>query len=221
LENSIIKKLRIKEAMRIVIINAPEGYVKSLGRLPEKATIETGLKDTHDLVLLFVKNKAELNKMASAAARLLKPDASFWISFPKKSSGVSTDLNRDEGWRIMNTMNYKGVSLIAINETWSAGRFKLIENKAAGKRTKTSSERSSEDFKYIDQEKRIVIAPADLKAALNKNKTISEYFESLSFTNKKEYVRWIIQAKREETRKERVKRTIEKLLEGKRNPTEK
>jgi hypothetical protein len=221
LENPIIKKLRIKEDMRIAIINAPEGYIKSLGRLPKNAAIETGLKDTHDLVLLFAKNKAELNKMASVAARLLKPDASFWISFPKKSSGISTDLNRDEGWKIMDAMNYKGVSLIAINETWSAGRFKLIENKAAGKRRKTSSERSSEDLKYIDQEKRVVIVPADLKADLSKNKTISGYFESLSFTNKKEYIRWIIEAKREDTRKERVKKTMEKLLKGKRNPTEK
>jgi hypothetical protein len=201
--------------MKIAILNPPEGYIKNLGKMPEHVKIETSLKGIHDFVQLFVNNKAELHKIGPLAAKLLKENALFWISYPKKSSKISTDLSRDESWKIMNKMNFEGVSLIAIDETWSAGRFKLIGQKAG------STERSAEDLKYIDQEQRVVSAPDDLKTAFNKNKKASAYFESLSFTNKKEYVRWIIEAKREETRKERVIKTIQKLSIGKKNPSEK
>jgi hypothetical protein len=220
MEHPLIKKLRIKEGMKIAILNAPEGFIKNLGKLPKDVSIESGLKGTHDLVQLFVYNKTELEKMAPAAAKLLKENALFWISYPKKSAKINTDLSRDEGWKVMKEMNFEGVSLIAIDETWSAGRFKLIENKRSVQKA-GAAERGAEDLKYIDQEKRLVRAPEDLKTVFAKNKVASDFFESLSFTNKKEYVRWIIEAKREETRKERVSKTVQKLSAGKKNPSDK
>ncbi|MFL5730982.1 MAG: YdeI/OmpD-associated family protein [Cytophagaceae bacterium] len=220
MQHPVIKKLRIQEGMQIAIIHAPEGYIKSLGKLPKDVKLETSLNGTHDLVHLFVRTKAELNKMAPSAAKLLKPLASFWISYPKKSAKIATDLSRDEGWKVMEDLNFEGVSLIAIDETWSAGRFKIIDDKVRTKRAGTDG-RSEEDQKYIDSENRIVKTPADLQKALAKNKSALNYFESLSFTHKKEYVRWIIEAKKDETRKARVDGTIEKLLKKKKNPAEK
>jgi hypothetical protein len=220
MENPTIKKLRIKEGMCVAIINSPPAYIKSLGKLPKNVKVEAAPKGLCDLVQLFVRNKTELNKIAPAAIKLLKPHAAFWISYPKKSSAIETDLSRDESWKIMSEMNFEGVSLIALDETWSAGRFKFIEGKVSGMGVRTT-ERSKEDLKYIDVEKRVITFPADLKVAFEKNKEAHNFFETLSFTNRKEYVRWIIDAKREETRKERVGKTIEKLLKGKKNPAEK
>ena len=72
-----------------------------------------------------------------------------------------------------------------------------------------------------DIEERIVEVPDDLKKLLTKNKTAQKFFDSLSFTNKKEYALWISTAKKEETRKKRLEQTLEKLLAGLKNPSAK
>jgi hypothetical protein len=216
--NSVIKKLRIKEGMQIAVINPPDGYVKSLGKLPKSIVIETSPKGLYDLVHLFVRNKAELTQMAQKTARLLKHGSPFWISYPKKSSKIKTDLSRDEGWKIMSALNFEGVSLIAIDETWTAGRFKFIEN---GKSLQELPKQSDEDLKYIDLTNKVVSVPPDLKSEFKTSREAQIFFETLSYTNRKEYVRWIIEAKRPETRKERLIKIIGKLMKGKMNPSEK
>jgi hypothetical protein len=72
-----------------------------------------------------------------------------------------------------------------------------------------------------DNEERVVEVPAELLVALGANAKARAFFDSLSFTNRKEYAAWIISAKREETRMKRLKDTIDKLLKGKKNPSEK
>ena len=72
-----------------------------------------------------------------------------------------------------------------------------------------------------DFEERIVELPADLKKELSKSKKALEFFESLSFTNRKEYALWISSAKREETRQKRLSEIVPRLLNGKKNPSEK
>jgi uncharacterized protein YdeI (YjbR/CyaY-like superfamily) len=72
-----------------------------------------------------------------------------------------------------------------------------------------------------DTEERVVDIPEPLAKALAKNKKASDFFDSLSYTNRKEYARWISEAKKEETRTKRLEATIEKLLTGKKNPSEK
>lgn len=72
-----------------------------------------------------------------------------------------------------------------------------------------------------DTEERVIEMPADLLVALGDNAKARTFFDSLSFTNRKEYAAWITSAKRDETRLKRLRETIEKLLNGKKNPTEK
>jgi hypothetical protein len=72
-----------------------------------------------------------------------------------------------------------------------------------------------------DLEERIIEVPKDLALLLKKNKKASNYFDTLSYTNRKEYVVWIESAKKEETREARLKGTIEKLQKGLKNPTQK
>ncbi len=72
-----------------------------------------------------------------------------------------------------------------------------------------------------DSEERIVDIPDDLKKVLAKNKAALKVFDSLSFTNRKEYALWISSAKKEQTRKKRLEQTIEKLLAGLKNPSAK
>lgn len=72
-----------------------------------------------------------------------------------------------------------------------------------------------------DTDERVVEVPEDLQRLLSKKTKAKSAFEALSFTNKKEFVGWIIQAKKTETREKRLKETIEKLLTGKKNPSQK
>jgi hypothetical protein len=71
-----------------------------------------------------------------------------------------------------------------------------------------------------DKEERIIAIPEDLAGLFRKNKTESDYFHSLAFTHQKEYVNWILDAKREETRHARLEKTIEMLKRKKKNPTD-
>lgn len=73
----------------------------------------------------------------------------------------------------------------------------------------------------VDYKKRTVLAPAELQQLFDKNKQAAGFFESLAFTHKREYVEWIIGAKRDDTRQVRLKTTIEKLAAGKKNYNEK
>jgi hypothetical protein len=73
----------------------------------------------------------------------------------------------------------------------------------------------------LDTEERVVEIPTALKKELTKNAVAKKFFDSLSYTNRKEYALWISDAKKEETRLKRLQATVEKLLAGKKNPTEK
>ena len=77
------------------------------------------------------------------------------------------------------------------------------------------------DIAGIDMEKRTITTPVELEVLFTKNEPAKAFFETLSFTNKKEYITWITGAKREETKQARLEATIDKLTYLKRNPSEK
>jgi hypothetical protein len=126
-ENSLIKKLQLKPGLRALFLNAPEGYVASLGPLPEGVALVDGPPGKLDFVQLFVRDSAELAKYAPAALTAIKRDGVFWISYLKKSSGVVSDLTRDAGWTPLTAAGLRPVTQIAIDKTWSALRWRPIE----------------------------------------------------------------------------------------------
>jgi hypothetical protein len=120
----LIKKLLIKAGMRLAVFNAPEGYVESLGPLPEGAGFVDGPVGGLDFVQLFVKNRGEYDLLGPAALGAVKMDGMLWICYPKKSSGVESDLDRDVVWRMLQPAGVRPVTQIAIDEVWSALRFR-------------------------------------------------------------------------------------------------
>ena len=95
--------------------------------MPEGVVLTDQAKGTFDCVQLFVKNIEEMNRLAPRAIRAVKPDGLLWISYPKRSSKTKTDLSRDHGWEVIENAGLEGVTLIAIDEVWSAMRFRLAE----------------------------------------------------------------------------------------------
>lgn len=125
---SLAKKLLIKPNMRIGMRNAPEGFAEQLGELPPEAAVAADAEPgSLDLILLFVKSLAELEAQAPEAINAIKYDGLFWICYPKKTSKIKTDIDRDTGWDKMKAIHYAGVAMVAIDDTWSAMRYRPAE----------------------------------------------------------------------------------------------
>lgn len=125
--SALAKKLKIKPGDSVAIVNSPEGYLEDLGELPEGVEIATELKDKFDFIHLFVQDSNELEKLFPKAVKALNPDGVFWVSYPKKSSKIETDLTRDLGWEVTSKLGQRPVSMISVDETWSAVRFRKAE----------------------------------------------------------------------------------------------
>lgn len=119
-QNALVKKLKLNPGQRAAIINAPEGYLKSLAPLPKDLDLAEKLTGKFDWIQVFVKNKAELEKLLPRLVRALKPESMLWLAFPKGTSKIQTDLTRDKGWEAVQQADLKWVNLVSINETWSA-----------------------------------------------------------------------------------------------------
>ncbi len=125
--SQLVKKLQIKPDQRIAILNAPPGYIDSLGTLPEGTKVTQKATGTFDFVQLFVKDSGELNRYAQKAFNSVKHDGLLWICYPKGSSKKKSDLNRDIIWDLVKESGFLGVSLISVDEVWSAMRFRPAE----------------------------------------------------------------------------------------------
>jgi hypothetical protein len=212
---SLTDKLRIKEGFSILPINAPANFKKNLGPLPAKAKIvsaKTGIDQIH----WFVLNQKQLEKELDSILKMLKPELMVWVYYPKGTSKIQTDLTRDKGWdKLLGHDELHWISLISFDDTWSTFAFRL---KNETDKKKEAKPKVREIFDYIDSVKKTVRIPDDLAVAFRKNKKAENFFNSISFTGKKEYVEWIVTAKRAETRAERVKGSVERLEKGWKNP---
>lgn len=118
--SSLASKLKLKPGQRAAVIGAPDGFLNELGPLPAGAEVGERLTGKFDWIQVFVRNQADLAKVAPKAARALKPDGLLWIAFPKGPSKIQTDLTRDVGWDSLKPLDLKWINLVSVNPTWSA-----------------------------------------------------------------------------------------------------
>jgi hypothetical protein len=210
------QKLKIKEGFTLLTFHAPTDFKKQLQPLPPNVKILATSKK-YNQVHWFVENKAQLEKELDSILPLIKDDITCWVYYPKGTSKMQTDLSRDKGWDSLLKHNdtLTWISLISFDELWSVFGFRL---KTEADRKKAAQLKERPIFEYIDAKTKTIRLPGDLEAAFKNNKEQESFFNALSFTNRKEYVEWIITAKREETRTQRVKDTIERLRKEWKNP---
>ncbi len=116
-ESLLAKKMKLKSDLKAAVINAPESYVDML---KHNTALSPTLNGKFDWIQIFVRDKAELDALAPKAAKALKPESMLWISFPKGTSKIQTDLTRDKGWEVVQALDLKWINLVSVNETWSA-----------------------------------------------------------------------------------------------------
>jgi hypothetical protein len=130
-------KLNLKDQKEIVVLNAPSSFTAELKAL-EKVRVHrriSGLEELHFL-LAFVATKAELDKIAATIVGKASGDALLWFAYPKgTSTRYKGDLNRDHGWDFLRQSGFDTVRQVAIDEDWSALRFRRLAfiNHRAGK----------------------------------------------------------------------------------------
>jgi len=117
------KKLGLKEKQRIALINEPANFQKQLGKLPDDTVIVGKLSAPLDLVMLFVDREKALAKQFPALAKKLSSNGMIWVAWPKKSSGVPTDLAFDSVQRIGLDCGLVDVKICAVDEVWSGLKF--------------------------------------------------------------------------------------------------
>jgi hypothetical protein len=119
----LAKKLGLKEGSRVALVDAPENFRSELGKLPDHVKVVKPLTSSLDIILFFVLSERALLRDFAKLAGRLAPNGMIWIAWPKKSSGVSTDLSFNCVQRIGLDAGLVDVKICAINETWSGLKF--------------------------------------------------------------------------------------------------
>jgi hypothetical protein len=123
----LAKKLGIKDSSVVVPIGAPTDYQQWLAPLPESVQFKQKATATTELVHLFVTERAVLAKTLATLRKTLKSDAVVWVSWPKKSSGVETDIVEDIIRAVALPLGFVDIKVCAVSDVWSG--LKLVVRK--------------------------------------------------------------------------------------------
>ena len=113
------QKLGIKPGLAVVTINAPANYRRLLGTIPEGVTFAGRLKPDSNFVHVFIKKRGELAKRLSVLRQKIADTGTVWVSWPKRSAGVPTDVTEDVVRAVALPLGFVDVKVCAIDETWS------------------------------------------------------------------------------------------------------
>ena len=116
---SVTERLQVKGDRRIAVLNAPLAVSDALGAERPRTPAEQA-----EVVVLFVADQAEFDLLLDDALKAARPDAVFWLAYPKLTSSLAGDLNRDVVHRSCLGKGLRTVSQIAIDDDWSALRLK-------------------------------------------------------------------------------------------------
>lgn len=117
------KKLGLKEGARIALINAPKDFQLHLGELPQNAEIVRRVTKPLDIILLFVLTERALLREFHKLPGKLASNGMIWVAWPKKSSGVATDLSFERVQGIGLDAGLVDVKICAVDEVWSGLKF--------------------------------------------------------------------------------------------------
>jgi hypothetical protein len=123
----LAKKLGIKEQTTVVAVGAPRGYRGLLDPLPAAVKFSSKIDKTTDIVHVFSTDKAELSRALGSYRKTLQPNAAVWVSWPKKSAKVPTDITEDVVREVALPLGFVDIKVCAIDEVWSG--LKLVVRK--------------------------------------------------------------------------------------------
>jgi hypothetical protein len=129
--NPVFKKLNFKNQQIIHVINAPDSFKKDMSDMQDLTAIKTSLTGAKDVefFLAFVTKQKEVDDLTVKVSSLMIDDGVLWFAYPKGSSKkYKCEFNRDNGWNALGKLGWEGVRMVAIDEDWSALRFRKVEH---------------------------------------------------------------------------------------------
>lgn len=137
--SSVFNKLNLKDQKEILVLYAPASFEAELNKL-EGISVQRDIQSVKEIAfaIAFVTQQKEVDAATKALAKKAKGDAVIWFAYPKGTSkNYTCDFNRDMGWAILGERGFEGVRQVAIDEDWSALRFRRVEFIKTMKRDKS------------------------------------------------------------------------------------
>ena len=215
---NLLEKLQLSEEKNLLIQGLPSSIEKQFVKLAFAKNVTPLLKSRKiDFALVFAVSHYQLRTILGEVIPALHENAKFWIAYPKSTSKIVTDLKRECSWDCIRTVGFDSVDEITLDHVWTAVRFQKTPAKSLSRVSSTMyASRESMSFQT-----NVVPTPNEFEKELRRSKVAHRFFEALSHSHQKEYVSWITNAKREDTRSRRMEVAIDKLIAGKRTPAEK
>jgi hypothetical protein len=123
----LAKKLGIKPQTTLLVVNPPANYLQLLAPLPAGVAMARRLAPTVDVTHVFTTSRTHLSKVLQSTLRAMRPDAAIWVSWPKRASGVPTDVTEDTIRELALPLGLVDIKVCAVDETWSG--LKLVMRK--------------------------------------------------------------------------------------------
>lgn len=124
---SIPEKLQMKSGRSVIFVNKPAAYDKTMGRLPAGVEVADSSSKSIDIIQIFADSKQQLEKELPKWKKVVAPKGMIWVTYPKGTSKIKTDINRDIIAAYAETIGLEGVAIVAIDDDWSALRLKVVE----------------------------------------------------------------------------------------------
>jgi Protein of unknown function (DUF3052) len=119
----LVKKLGFKPGFAVAYVSAPDGFDALLGELPDGVTVRRQLRGPLDLVVCFVVERRDLERRLAKLRAALAPAGMLWIAWPKRASGVPTDMTEDVVREVALPTGLVDTKVAAIDATWSGLRL--------------------------------------------------------------------------------------------------
>lgn len=218
---TLLEKLQLQDEKSMLIQGLPSSIEKQFAKLSYAKNVTPLVKNRKvDFALVFAINQNQLINIMKEVSTALHDASKLWVAYPKVTSKIVSDLNRESSWDYFIQNNYESTTLIDLDHMWSAMQFKKkgVTTKVAEPKEKAVAK---VEVKVKDFDKSLMVIPSALEKAFTKHKQAKEIFSALSPSHQKEYLNWIEGAKREDTKQRRTDSVIEKLIAGKKSPLEK
>jgi len=144
--NTVLKKLNYKGQDPILIIDPPDQFQPVINGLT--AEIHTQIRRKYDFILFFVRSLADAYNQVEAIVNALEEDGHLWLCYPKGTSKkYEANINRTRAWDVLSPYDFEAVSQIAIDDDWSALRFKHVDTIKTMRRKTAATPRGKDRIK--------------------------------------------------------------------------
>lgn len=216
--DALLKKMKFAADGTKAVVGFPTDHLLHACLQSAGASYAEDFNGKFQWIAVAVMNAAEVGSVVPKALASLAQEGLLWIVYPKKSGKIKTDLSRDHGWDAVMNIGLRHLNLISIDENWSAWAVEHGQAAVSEKTRQKSESRNALLAQYMDHSTREMRYPPEMEATLCAHPAEWAFFQQLSFTNRKEYVEWIVTAKRAETKQQRLEKIVGYLREGRKNP---